>query len=160
MKKFTLSSTKKEGVWLEKEEFTKGVDECSLSLLGNIQGEKIANINGIRSFAEHMWFHLKNLKVTEIRTNMFQFTFVQKSDLERALNDEPWIYDGQPLILVKWTEGIEDEQNAFDKCRIWVQVWNLPLHWITKEVGRKMGGIFNEVIEVITREVGGKKVNT
>ena len=65
-----------------------------------------------------MWFHLKNLKVTEIRTNMFQFTFVQKSDLERALNDKPWIYDGQPLILVKWTEGIEDEQNAFDKCRI------------------------------------------
>ena len=128
MRRFTLSNSERQGVWLEEEEFTKGVEECSLSLMGKVWGEKKANTNGVKSFAENMWLHPKNLKVTEIQTNLFQFSFAQKSDLERALNGRPWIYDGQPLILLKWREGIEDDLEVFDKGRIWVQVCNLPLH--------------------------------
>ncbi|XP_027157572.1 uncharacterized protein LOC113759204 [Coffea eugenioides] len=157
MRRFSLSNSEKEGVWLDEEEITKGVEECSLSLIGKVWGEKKANSTGVRSFADNMWLHPKNLKVTEIRTNLFQFSFGLKSDLDRALNGRPWIYDGQPLILLKWREGIEDDLEVFDKGRIWIQVWNLPLHWLTKEVGRKIGGIFSEVLEVIVPPGGGKE---
>ena len=28
-------------------------------------------------------------------------------------------------------------------------MWNLPLHWVTKEIGKRIGGVFNRVREVI-----------
>lgn len=56
-------------------------------------------------------------------------------------------------------EGIEDDKNVFSKASFWIQVWNLPLHWFSKEIGTKIGAGFEEVNEVIlpqTRNRDGK----
>nr|XP_027064682.1 uncharacterized protein LOC113690802 [Coffea arabica] len=45
---------------------------------------------------------------------------------------------------------------AFQKAHIWVQLWNLPIHWITKEIGVKIGGIFEDVEDIII-PMGGSK---
>ena len=91
-----------------------------------------------------MWSQTTNLKVIEVRANMFQFNFRNEKDRKNVLSRRPWIYDGQPLVLKKWKAGLEEEENAFNKTLIWVQIWNTPLHWVTKEVGRKIGSIFTE----------------
>ena len=64
----------------------------------------------------------------EIGSKLFQFIFYQEKDMELVMNKRPWIYDGQPLILLKWRTGLEEDEKAMSKKLIWVQIWNIPLH--------------------------------
>ncbi|KAL3535911.1 hypothetical protein ACH5RR_004372 [Cinchona calisaya] len=40
---------------------------------------------------------------------------------------------------------------------MWVQIWNLPVHWISKETGIKIGKIFSEAKNIIIPLIGGKE---
>ena len=40
---------------------------------------------------------------------------------------------------------------------MWVQAWNLPIHCVTKEVGRKIGAVFKKGKDVIIPQMGGKE---
>lgn len=69
----------------------------------------------------------------------------------------PWVIDNQILVLNRWKEGIEGNLEAFKMATLWVQVWNLPVHWVTREVGRKIGVVFKQVKDVIIPQLGGKE---
>lgn len=157
LRRFNLSEEERDGVRLEKEEVAKGVLECNMSLIGRVWGDKQANIGGLRSFVNSMWSQAKNLKVMEIGRNLFQFIFEKENDMDAVMSRRPWIYDGQPLVLLRWKEGLEDDVEALHNTLIWVQIWNIPLHWVTKEAGRKIGSIFPKVYEVVVPQSGGKE---
>ena len=65
--------------------------------------------------------------------------------------------DKQVMVFRRWSEGIEENYGAFATAPLWVQLWNLPVHWLTKEMGRKIGAVFKEVKEVIIPQSGGKE---
>ena len=71
MEKFSLSSIEQEKVSLEDIDVKSCREECKLSLIGKVFGEKMANILGIKSFANNMWNYPKNLKVIELGNNLF-----------------------------------------------------------------------------------------
>lgn len=156
LRRFKLSDGEREGVSLDDEELAPGVEECKLSLIGKVWGDKRANVGGIRNFAGSMWSQVRIGKVVEIGRNLFQFVFEKVKDMEWIMNKRPWIFDGQPLVLRKWEAGLEEDDEALSRSVIWVQMWNVPLHWVTKEVGRKLGSIFSSVEDVIIPQGGGK----
>ena len=80
---------------------------------------------------------------------MFQFMFESRKDIELVLSKRPWIYDGQPLVLLEWKAGLKEAKMAFSKTLVWVQIWTIHLYWAMKEARRKIGGIFTGVKEVI-----------
>ena len=69
-----------------------------------------------------MWFQVKNLKVIKIGRNLFHFIFEKEKDIELVMNRRPWIYDGQPLILLQWKAGLEEDEEALSTRLIWVQI--------------------------------------
>lgn len=157
MQRFALSSSEIEGAELEVGDATQGRQECLLSLFGRVLGEKPANFTGLRKFVTQAWGYPKNLTVAEIGPNAFQFTIPDGSERARILNGGPWILDNQLLTLRSWYEGIEEDPEAFRYAPFWIQVWNLPIHWISQNVGRKIGSVFEEVKEVIIPQSGGKE---
>nr|XP_027101523.1 uncharacterized protein LOC113722408 [Coffea arabica] len=130
MRKFTLSESEREGVCLGKEELEKGIKECRLSLIGRVWGKEQLTL---------------------------LFVFESRKDIELVLSKRPWIYDGQPLVLLEWQADLEEAESAFNRTLLWVQIWNLPLHWVTKEARRKIGEIFVGVREVIIPQGRGKE---
>ena len=100
---------------------------------------------GIKNFTSNMWSFEQNQKVVEIGVNKFQFIFNNNDDMKRVLNGNPWIYDNQPLVVLPWKEGIQQDDEAFPRTWIWVQLWILPIHWVTKGIGRKIGRVFDSV---------------
>nr|XP_027093749.1 uncharacterized protein LOC113714153 [Coffea arabica] len=92
----------------------------------------------------------------ELGPNLFQFNIPNLEDKKRVVEGGPWLIDNQVLVLRRWSERIEENYGAFVTAPIWVQLWNLPVHWLTKEVGRKIGAAFKEVKEVIIPQTGGK----
>nr|XP_027067658.1 uncharacterized protein LOC113693301 [Coffea arabica] len=131
--------------------------ECQTSLLGKIRGDKIANFTGVKNFVANAWGYPKDLKVTELGPNFFQFGIKGEETRERIVNGGPWILDNQILVLSKWYGGIEDDPNVFRIAPLWVQMWSLPIHCISKEVGKKVGAVFRAVREVVIPQNGGKE---
>nr|XP_027099027.1 uncharacterized protein LOC113718313 [Coffea arabica] len=155
--KFSLAGNELSGASLNIEDLNSGIRECEGSLIGRIMGEKVANFTGIKNFVAVAWSYPKNLTVMELGPNLYQFNIPNPEEKERIVKGGPWLIDNQVLVLRRWSEGVEDNYRAFVTAPLWVQLWNLPVHWLTKEVGRKIGAVFKEVKEVIIPQSGGKE---
>nr|XP_027070949.1 uncharacterized protein LOC113695926 [Coffea arabica] len=157
LKGFTLSSKEMQVTEVGTEELTLGIKECQGSLLGKIVGEKIANYTGVKNFVTAAWGYPKDMIVAELGPNLFQFFLPKEGDRDRIVKGGPWILDNQLLVMNKWYEGIEDDVKAFNTASLLVQVWNLPVHCISKEIGKKIGSVFHLVRDVIIPQTGGKE---
>lgn len=155
LQRFKLSSKEAEGVVVTDDAFEKE-GECRLSLIGKVIGEKAANFTGIRNFVNFMWNHPKNLKVVELGVNLFQFSFGLQEDVDRVMQGCPYLIDNQLLNLKRWERGIDKNPKAFMIAPLWIQMWNLPIHCITREVGRKIGSLFCKVTDVIVPPGGSR----
>ena len=132
-------------------------EECRLSLVGRIIGEKVANYTGVKNFSNNVWGYPRNMKVTELGPNIFQFNFEEEQDRDKALRGRPWVLDNHLLVLKPWSEGIEKDREMFNFSLLWIQVWNLPIHWLCRTVGFKIAKVFHSVKEVIIPPGGGKE---
>nr|XP_027083817.1 uncharacterized protein LOC113706127 [Coffea arabica] len=157
LKKFALSNLEQNGAWLEMDDIDIGITECKNSIIGKIRGEKVANFTGVKNFVTAAWGYPKDLTMTELGPNLFQFFIPDAESRLRILGGRPWLIDSQILVLNRWEAGIEENTEAFKYAPLWVQVWNLPIHWLSKEVGRKIGKVFREVKEVLISHSGGKE---
>ncbi|XP_071902751.1 uncharacterized protein [Coffea arabica] len=94
--------------------------------------------------------------IVELGANLFQFNFSDVMDMEKVLNGRPYTIDNQLLNIKLWVEGIDRQMEAFQLTHIWVQLWNLPIHWLTKEIEIKIGGTFEDLEDIII-PMGGSK---
>ncbi|KAK4712873.1 hypothetical protein R3W88_018780 [Solanum pinnatisectum] len=70
----------------------------------------------------------------------------------------PWVYDDKYLLNVHpWEPGLKNVSPLFDICNMWVQVWNIPLHWMSKDVGCKIGNTLGGTCDVVIPENNGSK---
>ena len=113
MQKFALSELEMGGRTLELGDADTGVQECQLSLVGKVIGEKIVNFVGVKNFVSSVWGYPRGLTVMELCPNLFQFVIPSATDRERILNGGPWILDSQILVLRSWYDGIEEDNCAF-----------------------------------------------
>ena len=147
--KFELSTTELEVVDLCSNDVKEGMQECSRSLVGRVIGDKVAHFTGVKNFTYHAWGYPRNMVVTELGPNLFQFQFENEDDREKVLVGGPWILDNQVLVIKEWEIGCERKLHCFRYAYIWVQIWNLPVHWLCRTVGFKLGKLFRSVREVI-----------
>ena len=77
-KKFDLGEKEIEAVDLRWGDVEVGMEECKLSLVGTIIGKKIANFTGVKNFTNHVWGYPRNMRVTELGPNVFQFNLKRK----------------------------------------------------------------------------------
>lgn len=121
MERFTLTSRETKEPEIVLDDMSQCIKECKRSLIGKLIGDRIANFNGVKRFAESAWGNPRKLKIAKIGQNLFQFNFEQDTDKERVISGGPWIYDNQLLIMKQWYERIEDDQ-PFKNEAFWVQV--------------------------------------
>lgn len=89
MKKFVLSAKEKSHIVINEEDLDKGLKECHQSIIGKIVGEKKANFVGVRNYVQSNWGGTSMIKVAEIGTNFFQFTFEDQEEKLKILNGGP-----------------------------------------------------------------------
>ncbi|XP_027090285.1 uncharacterized protein [Coffea arabica] len=146
-----------EGVDLCSDDIRGGVQDCSRSLVGRLIGDKVANFTGVKNFTNHVWGYPRNMVVTELGPNLFQFQLEKEEDREKILEGGSWIMDNQILVIKEWEVGCERKLNHFRFAYLWVQIWNLPVHWLCRSVGFKLGKLFRSVKEVIVPPGEGKE---
>ncbi|CAA0819339.1 Unknown protein [Striga hermonthica] len=88
----------------------------------------------------------------KIKKRYYGETLVLSRDpWEKGIN---WTYENQFLRLHPWEKGITAEHPCFQEIQIWIQAWNIPIHWVSTEVGVKFGRIFKRTIDVSVPQVG------
>ncbi|XP_027102865.1 uncharacterized protein [Coffea arabica] len=157
LRRFELSDKEVGGIDLSHDDVEQSVQDCRGTLVGRIMGEKIANFTWVKQFTNHVWGYPRNLRVTEIGPNVFQFQFEREEDKEKVMAGAPWILDNQVLVIREWCVGFEKKVECFRFVSFWIQIWNLPVHWMSKEASKKIGGMFRNVREVILPPGDGKK---
>ncbi|KAK6136615.1 hypothetical protein DH2020_029648 [Rehmannia glutinosa] len=157
IKNFTLTTDEKEEIALEEKDVSKSKAECARSLLGKSFGSKKINFAGLRNTLLNIWQTRDPLTVREIGNNLFQFIFQNQEDKNRVLKGKTWTFDNQYLLLREWSEDILEKVESINTVELWVQIWNLPFHWISLDTGRKIGKKFSFVSDVNIPDAGNIK---
>ncbi|KAK6775505.1 hypothetical protein RDI58_026506 [Solanum bulbocastanum] len=103
------------------------------------------------------WGNPVGLLIKDVGWNLFQFIFRDKKILNKVQLGTPWMYDKHLLNVHPWEPGLKHVSLLFDICNMWVQVWNIPLHWISKDVGCKIENALGGICDVVIPENGSKE---
>lgn len=154
---FSLSAKESDGMELSEVDVGIGLEEGNRSLLGKIFGENRANFLGVKNTMMKLWQNKGLCKVVCLTQNVFQFVFKEAWDREVVLQGRPWLFDNYLLVLHQWEEDLKWTDECFNFSPFWVQVWNIPTHWMSLETGRKIGNQLGTVKDVMLVESGGKE---
>ncbi|KAJ1399445.1 Zinc finger, CCHC-type [Sesbania bispinosa] len=127
------------------EDVTEGVDRCHKSLIGKFLTEKPVHTNSLQNALTGIWCNPKGLKVEELEPKLFQFFLEEESDLDRILRGSPWIFRNSWLVLNRWDRNIEPALMNFSTVPLKIQIWGLPFHCRTVQMGRKIGACMGTV---------------
>lgn len=156
LQSFNLLEEGAKGFQLEPSDIQISHEECKRSLVGKVFGDKKANFTGLKNTLNGIWNTSKPFKISELKNNLFQFIFESEQDKMKIFNGRSWIFDGQYLILKQWSEELNVQSESFQRTLIWIQVWNLPAHWLSLNAGFRFNNMFEDVVDVLIPETGSK----
>ncbi|CAA0811315.1 Unknown protein [Striga hermonthica] len=154
LQKFNLSGKEESGLSLSEEVVAMGIQDCNLSLIGKIYGEKKVNFSGLKTTLGSIWATVKPFSTRNLGNNLFQFLFQSEQDRDRILDGKTWNFDGQYLLLKLWNYENNDFNEEDEKIKIWVHVLNLPLHWLSADTGMKLGRLLGKTLNVQVPGIG------
>jgi len=92
----------------------------------------------------------------EILDNLLLFEFTEEVDKQKVMAGRPWAYDRTLLILNDFDGRLAPSQMEFSVSPIWVQIHNMPLGCMNREVGFQIGSTLGKVedVAVVEDDVG------
>ncbi|TXG71386.1 hypothetical protein EZV62_006321 [Acer yangbiense] len=152
----SLSLIEREGPVQKLEEKLKlvAIHRISVCLMGKILTQKYVNREAFMRVIGKIWHVQEGVEIKSMSGNIFSFHFTNQEDKCRVLSGAPWTFDNALLVLEE-TEGRGTiDKLAFNLCEFWVQIYQVPLICSSKEIGRFLGEMIWEVIEVDGGMVG------
>ncbi|CAA0840467.1 Unknown protein, partial [Striga hermonthica] len=92
----------------------------------------------------------KKITRQQVKEDCYTTYELEKRKLKHLLKGAriSWVFENQYLVLREWQKDISENHGIFQELDIWVQAWNIPLHWFSMKVGRKVGGAFKHIKDV------------
>ncbi|KAE8807386.1 LRR receptor-like serine/threonine-protein kinase FLS2 [Hordeum vulgare] len=120
--------------------------------VGKVLSEKLAHPDAIRLSLGRVWCPIKGIDYKEVGENMFVFRFNQESGKKRALEDGPWMFEKDLVVVEDYDPGKRPEDYAFNEVPIWVRIFSLPLGMMNVHAAEVIGNIIGTYVEA---DVGG-----
>lgn len=128
--------------------------EKMVQAVGKVLAERLVNVDGLVQALGRIWCPMKGVTCKDLGENHFLFTFHQASRKRRALEDGPWMFGKDLVIMVEFDESKTLEDMCFVFIPIWVRVSKLPFGVMNKVVGEAIGGEMGEFMEMDKEEDG------
>lgn len=140
----TIDADGEESLILEEPpENQSGVD-YSLCLVGSFLSDRKINVMAMKDILASIWRPVKGVYMDETNyPNLFIIKFFHKLDMQRVLDDGPWTFY-QQVLLIKKLDGEEQlAELKISELYIWLQVYDLPIgfhsEFIFKSIGNYVG---------------------
>jgi hypothetical protein len=95
---------------------------------------------------------MKGVTCKDLGENLFLFTFTQAAGKRRVLEDGPWMFGKDLVVMADFDESKSIEELEFIYIPVWVRVSKLPLGMMNKAVGEAIGGEMGEFVEMEKEE--------
>ncbi|MCH81958.1 hypothetical protein A2U01_0002752 [Trifolium medium] len=135
-----------------------GISACNHSILGKIITDKPIHASSIQNGLENIWGAPQGLKIQELGGKLLQFFMTDPADKDRILQGNPWIFRNSWLVVKPWDRDTDLHDVDFDHVPIWIQLWGLPPHCKTKQMGERLGALMGKVEASEFYEYPGKQV--
>ena len=122
LQKIQLTEEEGEVVKLNLAHKEKTIEECSLTLLGRFLTNRPYNQKAAKSLLRFVWKFGNDLRIVDVGEGLFQFRFKLESQLTWVLENGPWSFDKNLLVLRRWERGMTANSVTFPTLPIWVQV--------------------------------------
>lgn len=118
-----------------------GLEKC---LVGSFITNKKVNFVAMQETLASIWRPVKGVFMEETSyPNIFLFKFFHDLDVQRVLNDGPWTFNQQALLIKKLEDGDQLQSLKLSELYIWVQVFDVPIgfnsEYIHKGIGNYIG---------------------
>ena len=124
------------------------MEEWSLNLIGKFLGSRYYNQRAAKNLLRSVWKMGNDLKIVDVGEGLFQFKFSIESQMKWVLDNGPWSFENQLLVLRRWEKGMTPRSVKFTSVSMWVQVWGLPFDLINEDAGRDIGSGLGRVVDV------------
>lgn len=123
----------------EGDDTTNPIEEVSFSLVGSLLTERTIKFTFMKDTLASLWRPGRGMMAKEVATNLYQFIFFHEKDMQRILDDDPWSYEQNLLIL----QRLGHQQSPFDvallRADFWVQVHKIPHRLVNKKTAEAVG---------------------
>jgi hypothetical protein len=117
-------------------------------LIGRIMSNRRVQKEAFKAFMARLWKTTGKVVFKELEDNIWLLEFSSEADKKRVLEGCPWLFDRNILVLREVEESTPPAQIDFSLSPCWIQVRDIPLICMNKEVGSKIGGTLGKVEEV------------
>jgi hypothetical protein len=147
---------------IEGDKFNLGssTQTVSYSLAAKFYTRRILNVEAVTRTFKPLWRTERGFSAKDMGDNILLFEFEDEADMERVLFAEPWSYDKYLVAFCRVVEDVEIENVVFDRVTFWVQIHNLPMLSLKREVAEALGRGIGEVLTSTEseEEMGGGRV--
>ncbi|KAK1562331.1 hypothetical protein Q3G72_010277 [Acer saccharum] len=151
-----LSLLEREGLVQRLQEVLKmvGAQHLVLSLVRKVISNKMINRDVFMGVMGCVWQVSNGVEIEFVSSNIFMFHFNNLGDCTRVLNGGLWTFDGALIALVEPTRMGDIGALTFCYLEFWVQIHQVPLLCLSKEIGWFLGSTVGEVkdVDVATSE--------
>ncbi|KAI4996799.1 hypothetical protein ZWY2020_052141 [Hordeum vulgare] len=111
-------------------------------------------MSAVEKAMQRAWGLHKEAKFRDLGSNTFEVHFGSEGDWKHAMDNGPWQYDFNVLILKEYDGNTRPSEMVFDKVDMWVRVDDLPPGKRTEAFGKAFGNWLGEIVRVDTDSDG------
>lgn len=145
-----------EGLVIDEEAISESNTNHNLTLVGSLITEKPIKFQIMKDTLASVWRPGKGMQVTEISSNLFLFHFFHELDLKRIMEDGPWAFEQNLLVLRKLKPNESPQEATFTHSEFWIQAHNVPPGFVTEKVAMAIGSHIGNFIQVDKNNFDGK----
>ncbi|TXG73319.1 hypothetical protein EZV62_001898 [Acer yangbiense] len=126
----------------------KGEMRLALCLVGKIMKKKLVNRDVFMEVMNKIWRVYGGVEIEPVEGNIFAFYFSNLDDMQRILKGGPWAFVQAIIVFDKPAGASEINDLKFMYVDFWVQIHNIPLICMTKEIWMFLGGMIGKVHDI------------
>ncbi|KAL0293080.1 UNVERIFIED_CONTAM: hypothetical protein Sradi_6957600 [Sesamum radiatum] len=85
----------------------------------------------LEAFARANWKGL--MHVSSTANGFFFFTFKTRAFMEEVMEEGPWLFQGQPVVLQAWEQGMSLRRHKHMQVPVWIRIRHLPMEYLTED---------------------------
>ena len=128
--------------------------ETKLQAVGKILSERPAKKEYVKKTLGNIWCPLSGIECKEMGKNRFLFTFQEESTQKKAVEDGPWMYQKNVIVMEKFVPNKTIDEYEFKTIPIWVRAFGIPMGAMSKETGDLIGDRIGETLDVDLDDTG------
>ncbi|XP_019166909.1 PREDICTED: uncharacterized protein LOC109162680 [Ipomoea nil] len=125
------------------------------NLVGRLLTDRQVRFDHLQQVLASVWCPVMGMYVVSLANDLFLFQFPHPRDLQRVVDDGPWSFENNHLILEQVLRGVLPEEVKLDSVPFWIQVHGLPTMYASSEFLAKIGEYVGDFIAADPFNFGG-----